>query len=29
MWADIHTKPLQGAAFVKFRRLILNISDKA
>lgn len=25
MWADIHTKPLQGAAFVKFRRLILNL----
>jgi hypothetical protein len=27
MWADIHTKPLQGAAFVKFRKLILNLGD--
>ena len=27
MWADIHTKPLQGAAFVKFRELILNLSS--
>ena len=25
MWADIHTKPLQGAAFAKFRQLILNL----
>jgi len=25
MWADVHTKPLQGAAFAKFRKLILNI----
>jgi hypothetical protein len=24
MWADVFTKPLQSAAFVKFRRLILN-----
>jgi Reverse transcriptase (RNA-dependent DNA polymerase) len=27
MWADIHTKPLQGAAFAKFRKLILNLRD--
>jgi len=27
MWADIHTKPLQGAKFAKFRQLILNLSD--
>ena len=27
MWADIHTKPLQGATFAKFRRLILNLQD--
>jgi len=27
MWADIHTKPLQGAKFTKFRRLILNLQD--
>jgi hypothetical protein len=27
MWADIHTKPLQGATFTKFRKLILNLSD--
>ena len=27
MWADVFTKPLQGAAFVKFRKLILNLSD--
>ncbi len=25
MWADVFTKPLQGAAFVKFRKLILNL----
>ena len=25
MWADIHTKPLQGASFFKFRKLILNL----
>jgi hypothetical protein len=25
MWADVFTKPLQGAAFIKFRRLILNL----
>jgi len=25
MWADVFTKPLQGAAFAKFRSLILNI----
>jgi len=24
MWADVFTKPLQGAAFAKFRQLILN-----
>jgi hypothetical protein len=28
MWADIHTKPLQGAKFAKFRRLILNLQDE-
>jgi hypothetical protein len=27
MWADIHTKPLQGATFAKFRKLILNLPD--
>jgi hypothetical protein len=27
MWADIHTKPLQGATFTKFRKLILNLRD--
>ncbi len=27
MWADVFTKPLQGAAFAKFRRLILNLPD--
>ena len=27
MWADIHTKPLQGATFAKFRRLILNLGE--
>ena len=27
MWADIHTKPLQGATFAKFCRLILNLQD--
>jgi hypothetical protein len=27
MWADIHTKPLQGATFTKFRKLILNLPD--
>ena len=27
MWADIHTKPLQGATFAKFRKLILNLRD--
>jgi hypothetical protein len=27
MWADVFTKPLQGAAFVKFRKLILNLPD--
>jgi hypothetical protein len=27
MWADPFTKPLQGAAFVKFRKLILNLED--
>jgi hypothetical protein len=27
MWADIHTKPLQGATFAKFRRLILNLPE--
>lgn len=27
MWADVFTKPLQGAAFAKFRKLILNLSD--
>jgi hypothetical protein len=27
MWADVFTKPLQGAAFVKFRKLILNLDD--
>jgi hypothetical protein len=25
--ADVFTKPLQGAAFVKFRKLILNLND--
>jgi hypothetical protein len=25
MWADIHTKPLQGAKFAKFRQIILNL----
>ena len=25
MWADVFTKPLQGAAFIKFRKLILNL----
>jgi len=25
MWVDVYTKPLQGAAFAKFRKLILNI----
>ena len=25
MWADVFTKPLQGAPFIKFRNLILNI----
>jgi hypothetical protein len=25
MWADPFTKPLQGAAFVKFRKLIMNL----
>jgi hypothetical protein len=27
MWADPFTKPLQGAAFAKFRKLILNLED--
>jgi hypothetical protein len=27
MWADVFTKPLQGAAFVKFRKLMLNLPD--
>ena len=27
MWADPFTKPLQGAAFMKFRKLILNLDD--
>jgi hypothetical protein len=27
MWADVFTKPLQGAAFAKFRRMILNLND--
>jgi hypothetical protein len=27
MWADVFTKPLQGAAFIKFRRLVLNLPD--
>jgi len=27
MWADVYTKPLQGAAFAKFRKLILNLND--
>ena len=27
MWADVFTKPLQGAAFYKFRKLILNLPD--
>lgn len=27
MWADVFTKPLQGAAFAKFRKLILNLDD--
>jgi hypothetical protein len=27
MLGDIHTKPLPGAAFLKFRRLILNLDD--
>jgi hypothetical protein len=27
MWADPFTKPLQGTAFVKFRKLILNLED--
>jgi len=27
MWADLFTKPLQGAAFVKFRKLILNLKE--
>jgi len=27
MWADIHTKPLQGAKFAMFRKLILNLPD--
>jgi hypothetical protein len=27
MWADPLIKPLQGAAFVKFRKLILNLDD--
>ena len=25
MWADIHTKPLQGKKFINFRRMILNM----
>ena len=25
MWADVFTKPLQGASFAKFRKLILNL----
>jgi hypothetical protein len=25
MWADVFTKPLQGAAFVKFRKLVMNL----
>jgi hypothetical protein len=29
MWADVFTKPLQGAAFRKFRKLILNLEDGA
>ena len=28
MWADICTKPLQGALFVKFRNLILGIQPQ-
>ena len=27
MWGDVFTKPLQGAAFYKFRKLILNLED--
>ena len=27
MWADVFTKPLQGAAFSKFRGLILNLPE--
>jgi hypothetical protein len=27
MLADVFTKPLQGAAFAKFRRMILNLDD--
>ena len=26
MWADIHTTPLQGATFLKFRKLIPNLT---
>jgi hypothetical protein len=25
MWADVFTKPLQGAAFAKFRKLVMNL----
>jgi hypothetical protein len=27
MWADVFTKLLQGGAFVKFRKLILNLPE--
>ena len=27
MWADIHTKPLQGKKFVEFRKIILNLQE--
>lgn len=27
MWADVFTKPLQGAVFSKFRRLVKNLPD--
>ena len=27
MWADVFTKPLPVAAFVKFRKLILNLPN--
>ena len=27
MWADIHTKPLQGKKFIAFRKTILNLQE--